>query len=90
MHGHAYANGAGTIVNAIAIWKGAAFCIDLKTTADIELHECAGGGGRITGRIKNAATGDTGDGATYDIGFGLMMLNSAILAAIALIRRNES
>ncbi|MEA1908246.1 MAG: shikimate kinase [Euryarchaeota archaeon] len=69
MHGHAYANGAGTIVNAIAIWKGAAFCIDLKTTADVELHECAGGGGRITGRIENTDTCDTcsaGDGATYD------------------------
>ena len=71
MHGHAYANGAGTIVNAIAIWKGAAFCIDLKTTADVELHECAGGegGGRITGRIETTDTCDTGssgDGATYD------------------------
>lgn len=66
MHGHAYANGAGTIVNAIAIWKGAAFCIDLKTTADVELHECTGGGSRIAGRIENAATCDTCDGATYD------------------------
>ncbi len=69
MHGHAYANGAGTIVNAIAIWKGAAFCIDLKTTADVKLQECAGSGSRITGRIENAATGGTGgtgDGATYD------------------------
>jgi shikimate kinase len=65
MHGHGYANGAGTIVNAIAIWKGAAFCIDLKTTADVELDECArdvgdsGGAGRITGRIENADTADT-------------------------------
>ncbi|MEA1906720.1 MAG: shikimate kinase [Euryarchaeota archaeon] len=66
MHGHAYANGAGTIVNAIAIWKGAAFCIDLKTTADVELHECAGGAGTITGRIENADTDSTGDGTTYD------------------------
>lgn len=41
MHGQAHANGAGTIVNAIAIWKGAAFCIDLKTIADVELHERA-------------------------------------------------
>jgi len=61
MHGHGYANGAGTIVNAIAIWKGAAFCIDLKTTADVELDECsdAGDAGRITGRIENADTADT-------------------------------
>lgn len=65
MHGHGYANGAGTIVNAIAIWKGAAFCIDLKTTADVELDECtrdagdAGGAGRITGRIENVDTADT-------------------------------
>ena len=63
MHGHGCANGAGTIVNAIAIWKGAAFCIDLKTTADVELAECpdagAGDAGRITGRIENADTADT-------------------------------
>jgi len=68
MHGHGYANGAGTIVNAIAIWKGAAFCIDLATTADVELDECAGdagdagdagSAGRITGRIENADTADT-------------------------------
>jgi len=63
MHGHGYANGAGTIVNAIAIWKGAAFCIDLATTADVELDECSnarsGDAGRITGRIENADTADT-------------------------------
>ncbi|PXF58272.1 MAG: shikimate kinase [Candidatus Methanogaster sp.] len=69
MHGHGYANGAGTIVNAIAIWKGAAFCIDLATTADVELDECTRdarnaitggeGVGRITGRIENADTADT-------------------------------
>ena len=63
MHGHGCANGAGTIVNAIAIWKGAAFCIDLKTTADVNLEECsdagAGDAGRIIGRIENADTADT-------------------------------
>ena len=63
MHGHGYANGAGTIVNAIAIWKGAAFCIDLATTADVELDECsdagAGDAGKIIGRIENADTADT-------------------------------
>lgn len=64
MHGHGCANGAGTIVNAIAIWKGAAFCIDLATTADVELDECAGTGtaSQITGRVENAdAAVDTGD-----------------------------
>lgn len=63
MHGHGCANGAGTIVNAIAIWKGAAFCIDLATTADVELDECsdagAGDAGKIIGRIENADTADT-------------------------------
>ncbi len=64
MHGHGYANGAGTIVNAIAIWKGAAFCIDLATTADVELDEYsdtgdAEGAGRIIGRIENADAADT-------------------------------
>ena len=67
MHGHGCANGAGTIVNAIAIWKGAAFCIDLKTTADVNLDECSDAGdgdgdgdaGRIIGRIENADTADT-------------------------------
>ncbi len=37
--GYAYAFGAGTIINAIAIWKGAAFCIDLKTEAEIVLTD---------------------------------------------------
>jgi len=63
MHGHGCANGAGTIVNAIAIWKGAAFCIDLATTADVNLDECsdagAGDAGRITGRIENVDAADT-------------------------------
>ena len=37
--GHAYALGAGTIINAIATWKGVAFGIDLKTFADVELSK---------------------------------------------------
>ena len=37
--GHACASGAGTIINAIATWKGAAFGIDLKTFAKVELSE---------------------------------------------------
>ncbi|HEY9207164.1 MAG TPA: shikimate kinase [Candidatus Methanoperedens sp.] len=37
--GYAYAYGAGTIINAIATWKGAAFGIDLKTEAEVVLTE---------------------------------------------------
>lgn len=35
--GYAYAYGAGTIINAISTWKGAAFSIDLKTEAEVIL-----------------------------------------------------
>ena len=67
IHGHAVANGAGTIVNAIAIWKGAAFGIDLETTADVELDECSGDSGGITGIIEigSDGAGDCGD-VSYD------------------------
>ena len=37
--GFARALGAGTIINAIATWKGAAFGIDLKTSAEVRLNE---------------------------------------------------
>ncbi len=37
--GYAYAFGAGTIINAIAIWKGAAFGIELKTEAEVVLTD---------------------------------------------------
>ncbi len=37
--GYAYAFGAGTIINAIATWKGAAFGIDLRTEAEVTLTE---------------------------------------------------
>jgi shikimate kinase len=37
--GSAYALGAGTVINAIATWKGAAFGVDLKTFADVELTD---------------------------------------------------
>lgn len=37
--GCAYAFGAGTIINAIATWKGAAFGIDLKTEAWVTLTD---------------------------------------------------
>ena len=67
IHGRAVANGAGTIVNAIAIWKGAAFGIDLETTADVELDECTGDCGRITGVIEIGCDGaGDRDDVSYD------------------------
>jgi len=38
LKGYASANGAATILNAVAIWKGSAFGIGLKTTAEVELN----------------------------------------------------
>lgn len=52
--GYAYAYGAGTIINAIAIWKGAAFGIDLKTEAEVVLTDSR----KIQGYIEEG--GDTG------------------------------
>ncbi|MCD5409768.1 MAG: shikimate kinase [Methanocellales archaeon] len=37
--GRASACGAGTIINAIATWKGSAFAVDLRTTAEVELDK---------------------------------------------------
>lgn len=54
--GQAYALGAGTIVNAISTWKGAAFAVDLKTFAHVELEE---GQGNITGKIRGMPHADT-------------------------------
>lgn len=54
--GHAYALGAGTIINAIATWKGAAFGVDLKTFADVELTKDSS---TIRGTIENVPQGDT-------------------------------
>ncbi len=54
--GHAYALGAGTIINAISTWKGAAFGIDLKTFADVELSESTSS---IRGSIEGMPDGDT-------------------------------
>ncbi|NYT19012.1 MAG: shikimate kinase [Methanosarcinales archaeon] len=54
--GHAYALGAGTIINAIATWKGSAFGVDLKTFADVELTKDSSS---ITGSIENVPQGDT-------------------------------
>jgi shikimate kinase len=46
--GYATALGAGTIINAIATWKGSAFGIDLKTSAEVKLNSS----NRIEGTIK--------------------------------------
>ncbi len=54
--GHACASGAGTIINAIATWKGAAFGIDLKTFAKVKLSESETG---ISGFIEEMPDGDT-------------------------------
>ena len=51
--GYACAYGAGTIINAIATWKGAAFGIDLKTEAEVILTEPK----KITGYMEEG--GDT-------------------------------
>ncbi|MCX9084304.1 MAG: shikimate kinase [Candidatus Methanoperedens sp.] len=51
--GYAYAYGAGTIINAISTWKGAAFGIDLKTEAEVVLTN----DNKITGYIEEG--GDT-------------------------------
>jgi shikimate kinase len=51
--GYAYAYGAGTIINAISTWKGAAFGIDLKTEAEVVLTDDK----KITGYIEES--GDT-------------------------------
>ncbi|RXA21805.1 shikimate kinase [Methanosarcina sp. MSH10X1] len=55
LEGHACASGAGTIINAIATWKGAAFGIDLMTFADVKLSEGETG---ISGFIEEMPEGD--------------------------------
>lgn len=49
--GYAYAYGAGTIINAISTWKGAAFGIDLMTEAEVVLTNDK----KITGYIQEGA-----------------------------------
>jgi shikimate kinase len=56
LEGHACASGAGTIINAIATWKGAAFGIDLKTFAKVKLSEGETG---VSGFIEEMPEGDT-------------------------------
>lgn len=56
LKGNAYALGAGTVINAIATWKGAAFGIDLKTFADVRLFD---GVSEINGIIEGMPDADT-------------------------------
>jgi len=79
MHGRAVANGAGTIVNAIAIWKGAAFGIDLETTADVELDECSGDFGGITGIIE---IGSDGAGDCGDVGYDTALITRCVTSVL--------
>ncbi len=55
LEGRACASGAGTIINAIATWKGAAFGIDLMTFAKVELSE---GETAVSGFIEEMPEGD--------------------------------
>jgi shikimate kinase len=52
MNGHGVAYGAGTVINAIAAWKGCAFAVDLRTEATVTLK-----GDLIEGEIEGG--GDT-------------------------------
>ncbi len=52
LRGYATVNGAATILNAVAIWKGSAFGIDLKTSAEVELNSTA----RIKGDVPGVDT----------------------------------
>lgn len=55
MEGRAVAPGAGTILNALANTKGAAFAIDVETTAEVTLDSR----GEITGEITGHPNEDT-------------------------------
>ena len=52
MRGYAWANGAATVLNAVATWKGAAFGIELKTRAEVELNNT----GDILGDVPGVDT----------------------------------
>ena len=61
--GRAIVNGAATILNAIATWKGSAFGIDLKTTAEVELEVSSSssvsssGSGSSSGSFSGSSSG---------------------------------
>ncbi|ERH06732.1 MAG: shikimate kinase [Halonotius sp. J07HN4] len=56
MNGVATAPGAGTVLNALATGRGAAFAIDVETTATVELSADAT---TVTGEIAGAPDADT-------------------------------
>ncbi|WP_435146378.1 shikimate kinase [Halobaculum sp. P14] len=56
MQGRAAAPGAGTVVNALATGVGAAFALDVETTAEVRLDPDADG---VAGDIAEARDGDT-------------------------------
>lgn len=55
MEGRASAPAAGTVINALAAGRGAAFAIDRETTASVSLTA----GGTVTGEIAGTPEGDT-------------------------------
>jgi len=55
MQATASAAGAGTMLNAFATHRGAAFAIDMRTTAHVQLHESA----VIEGQIRDRPDADT-------------------------------
>jgi shikimate kinase len=56
MKGRAVAYGAGTVLNALATGRGAAFALDLPTTATVELSQS----GSIEGTVAGHPEADTG------------------------------
>ncbi len=53
MRGYATVSGAATIINAVATWKGSAFGIGLKTSAEVELDSS----GCVRGDVPGVDTG---------------------------------
>ena len=49
MKGYGWSNGAASILNAVATWKGSAFAIDLITQAEVELDGSPGIRGDVPG-----------------------------------------
>jgi shikimate kinase len=61
MQGRAVAYGAGTILNALATGRGAAFALDVPTTATVELRSSSGraGTGSVEGTVAGHPDADT-------------------------------
>ena len=49
MKGYGWSNGAASIINAVATWKGSAFAIELVTRAVVELDHSSGIKGEVPG-----------------------------------------